>query len=222
MVLTCPRRQCTPHWWQRPGWPGTRCRGPWCGSWKVNQSWAAWTFNWSWGSWKISLKITCRWHSCQPQCPKPTVQQHSTSSPDPRKLWARSTLYRVVFVLPQIASFLFQGLQRDLHLHWHHQPRGRCQHPSLLMWSEIYIGNYLERGWVNDQSYFLPFLVGCVDWIRIESLYTGTGNVWLPVVQRWQLWGNYSTCDIFLVLLFFSWFVCLFGSWCALHTHRAC
>ena len=27
-------------------------------------------------------KITCRWHNCPPQCPKPTVQQHSTSSPD--------------------------------------------------------------------------------------------------------------------------------------------
>ena len=87
-------------------------------------------------------KITCRLHSCPLQCPKPTVQQHSTSSPDPRELWARSTLYRVVFVLPQIASFLFQGLQRDLHLHWRHQPRGRCQHPSLSMYSEIYIGNY--------------------------------------------------------------------------------
>merc|ERR1719234_2211313 len=25
---TFPRPQCTPHWWQRPGWPDTRCRGP--------------------------------------------------------------------------------------------------------------------------------------------------------------------------------------------------
>jgi len=25
---TCPRPRCTPHWWQRPGWPDTRCRGP--------------------------------------------------------------------------------------------------------------------------------------------------------------------------------------------------
>merc|ERR1719341_1859183 len=25
---TFPRQQCTPRWWQRPGWPDTRCRGP--------------------------------------------------------------------------------------------------------------------------------------------------------------------------------------------------
>ena len=53
--------------------------------------------------------------------------------------------------LPQTASFLFRGLQRDLHLHWHHQPRGRCQHPSRFMLSEIYVGNFLERRRINDQ-----------------------------------------------------------------------
>jgi len=52
---TCPRRRCTPLKWPRPGWPGTRCTGPWCGS--------------------------GRWRNCRPQCPKPTTQPRSTSSP---------------------------------------------------------------------------------------------------------------------------------------------
>ena len=38
-----------------PDWPGTRCRGPWCG---------------------------CdRWRSCPPRCPRPTEPRRSTSSP---------------------------------------------------------------------------------------------------------------------------------------------
>ena len=28
--------QCTPHWSLMPGWPGTRCTGPWCGSWALS------------------------------------------------------------------------------------------------------------------------------------------------------------------------------------------
>ena len=36
--LTFPKPQCTPRWWRRPGWLGTRCTGPWCGSWLVRLS----------------------------------------------------------------------------------------------------------------------------------------------------------------------------------------
>ena len=35
---TFPKPLCTPRWWRRPGWLGTRCTGPWCGSWLVRQS----------------------------------------------------------------------------------------------------------------------------------------------------------------------------------------